>query len=117
MATIPEPPGGGSGVSPSRQLMQMINGYMLSQVVHVAAKLGVADHLADGPKTSQVLSQEIAADPDALYRLLRACAGFGLLSERESRTFALTPLGDLLRSNATGSLRDFAIAVVAPGHW
>jgi hypothetical protein len=95
----------------------MIDGYWLSQVIHVAAKLGVADHLADGPKTSQALAQKIAADPDALYRLLRACAGFGLLSEGESRTFALTPLGDLLRSNATGSLRDYAIAVVAPGHW
>jgi hypothetical protein len=97
--------------------MQMIDGYWLSQVVHVAAKFGIADHLADGPKTSQALAQEVAADPDALYRLLRACAGFGLLSEGESRTFALTPLGELLRSNATGSLRDYAIAVVAPGHW
>lgn len=117
MATIPAPTDGGSGVSPALQLMQMIDGYWLSQVVHVAAKFGVADHLADGPKTSQALAHEIAADPDALYRLLRACAGFGLLSEGESRTFALRPLGDLLRSNATGSLRDFAIAVVGPGHW
>jgi hypothetical protein len=50
-------------------------------------------------------------------RLLRACAGFGLVREGESLTFTLTPLGDLLRSNATGSLRDYAIAVVAPGHW
>src|SRR5262249_34591897 len=94
-----------------------IYGYWLSQMVHVAAKFGVADHLADGPKTSQALSQEIAADPDALYRLLRACASFGLLSEGESRTFALTPLGGLLRSDVTGSLRDYAIAVIAPGHW
>ena len=116
MATIPAPTDGGSGVSPALQLMQMIDGYWLSQVVHVAAKFAVADHLADGPKTSQALAQEIAADPDALYRLLRACACFGLLSEGEARTFALTPLGDLLRSNATGSLRDYAIAVVAPGH-
>ena len=73
-------------------LMQMIHGFVLSQVVNVAAKLGVADHLADGPKTSHALAQDIAADPDALYRLLRACAGFGLFSEVESRTFALTPL-------------------------
>jgi hypothetical protein len=117
MATIPAPTDGVSGVSPALQLMQMIDGYWLSQVVQVTAKFGVADRLADGPKTSQALAQEIAADPDALYRLLRACAGFGLLCEGESRTFALTPLGELLRSNATGSLREYAIAVVAPGHW
>jgi O-methyltransferase domain/Dimerisation domain len=117
MATISEPTDGGSGVAPSLQLMQMIHGFVLSQVVNVAAKLGVADHLADGPKTSHALAQDIAADPDALYRLLRACAGFGLFSEVESQTFALTPLGDLLRSNATGSLRDYAIFGLAPGLW
>jgi Dimerisation domain len=92
MATPPAPTEGGGGVSPVLQLTQMIDGYWLSQVVHVAAKLGVADHLADGPKTSQALAQEIAADPDALYRLLWVCAGFGLLREGESQTFALAML-------------------------
>jgi hypothetical protein len=115
MATLSAPPGGGSDGSPTLPLMHMINGFMLSQVVHVAAKFGVADHLADGPKTSQALAQELAVDPEALYRLLRACASFGLLSEGEARTFALPPLGDLLRSNATGSLRDYALAIVGPG--
>jgi hypothetical protein len=62
MATIPAPASAGSGVSPALQLMQMIAGYWLSQVVHVAAKFGVADHLADGPKTSQALAQEVAGE-------------------------------------------------------
>lgn len=117
MALFPAPTGSGNHVSPALQLIQMIEGYWLSQVVYVAAKLGVADLLADGPKTSQALAQEVSADPDAFYRLLRACACFGLLSEGTAKTFALTPLGDLLRSNAMGSLRDYAIGVVGPGHW
>jgi hypothetical protein len=99
------------------QLGQMIGGYRLSQVIHVAATFGVADHLADGPQTSAVLAQRIPAHPDALYRLLRACAGFGLFTEVAPRTFALTPLGALLQSNVTGSLRDQAVAMAGPGHW
>ena len=117
MTLFPTPTGSGDNASPALQLIQMIEGYWLSQVVYVAAKLGVADHLADGPQTSQALAQEIDADPDALYRLLRACACFGLLSEQPAQTFALTPLGDLLQSNEMGSLRDYAIGVAGPGHW
>jgi hypothetical protein len=76
-----------SSISPALRLMRMIDGYWLSQVIHVAAKLGVADHLADGPKTSHALAREIAADSDALHRLLRACAAFGLLRESESQMY------------------------------
>jgi len=99
------------------QLMQMIDGYWVSQAVHVAAKLGVADHLSDAPQTSDALAQKVDAEPKAFYRLLRACASFGLFTEVEPATFALTPLGALLRSQAQGSLRDRAMFVAAPGHW
>jgi hypothetical protein len=99
------------------QLMQMIDGYWVSQAIHVAAKLGLADHLTDGSQSSEALSQQVEASPQALYRLMRACASFGLFTEVETGSFALTRLGDLLRTDAQGSLRDRAIAVVAPGHW
>jgi hypothetical protein len=101
----------------SQQLLRMIQGYFLAQVVHVIAKLGIADYLADGPKTSDALAQLTATDHDALSRLLRTGAGFGLLEERQPRTFALLPLGTLLRSEVPGSLRDYVIAMVAPGFW
>jgi ubiquinone/menaquinone biosynthesis C-methylase UbiE len=100
-----------------QQLLWMTQGYILSQVVHVIAKLGIADYLADGPQTSQALAQATATDPDALYRLLLTGAAFGLLEEAESHTFTLRPLGELLRSEVPGSVRDYAIAMVAPGHW
>lgn len=99
------------------QLMQMIDGYWVSQAVHVVAKLGVADHLVDAPQTSDALAQKVKAEPKAFYRLLRACASFGLFTEVEPGTFALTPLGELLCSDAQGSLRDRAMFVAAPGHW
>jgi hypothetical protein len=101
----------------SQQLLWMTQGYILSQVVHVIAKFGIADHLAYGPQTSPALAQVTATDPDALHRLLLAGAAFGLLEEVEPQSFTLTPLGELLRSDVPGSVRDYAIAMVAPGHW
>jgi len=101
----------------SQQLLRMLQGYFLTQVSYVFATLGIADHLADGPKTSDTLARLTASDPDALRRLLRTAVGFGLLEERRPDSFALLPLGALLRSGAPGSLRDYIIAMVAPSFW
>jgi SAM-dependent methyltransferase len=100
-----------------QQLLWMTQGYILSQVVHVIAKLGIADHLTDGARTSHALAQATETDPDALDRLLLTGAAFGLLEEVEPHSFTLTPLGELLRSDVPGSVRDYAVAMVAPEHW
>jgi hypothetical protein len=88
-----------------------------SQIVAAAARFGVADLMATGVHDVESLAHECGADPDALHRLLRACAALGIFSESEPRRFALTPAGQCLRSDAPGSLRDLLIAETAPGHW
>jgi hypothetical protein len=100
-----------------QQLLKMLQGYFLTQVVHVFATLSIADFLADGPKTSDALARLTATDHDALRRLLRTAVGFGLLEEPCPERFALLPLGALLRSGAPGSLRDYLIAMAAPSFW
>jgi hypothetical protein len=37
---------------PSAELARLINGFQASQAIHVAATLGIADLLADGPRAS-----------------------------------------------------------------
>ena len=101
----------------SQQLLRMLQGYFLTQVVYVFATLGIADHLAGDPKTSDALARLTASDPGALRRLLRTAVGVGLLEERHPDSFALLPLGALLRSDALGSLRDYIIAMAAPSFW
>ncbi|HEX5692846.1 MAG TPA: methyltransferase, partial [Roseiflexaceae bacterium] len=101
----------------SQQLLRMMQGYFLTQVVHVFATLSIADFLADGPKTSDALARLAATDHDALRRLLRTAVGFGLLDEPSPDRFVLLPLGALLRTGATGSLRDYIIAMVGPSFW
>ena len=104
-------------VPPPAAMMGLITGYWVSQAVGVVARLGVADHLGGGPRSGDELAEAVHADPGALYRVLRLLASLGVFTEVAPRTFALTPLGEVLRSDAPGSVRNFAITETAPGHW
>lgn len=98
-------------------MFQLITGYWVSQAVGVAARLGVADQLAAAPRSSDDLALAVGADPHALYRVLRMLASIGVFTEAPPDVFALTPLGATLRTDAPGSMRYFAIAETAFGHW
>ena len=94
---------------PARQLGALLYGYRLSQATSVAASLGVADALAAGPRSVAELASELGCDTDALYRLLRLLAASGVFHEDGERRFSLTPVGELLRSDVPGSMREPAI--------
>jgi DNA-binding transcriptional ArsR family regulator len=98
----------------SAVLFQMTTGTMVSQAVSVAARLGVADVLADGPRSVEEIAESVDADPSTLYRLLRAVADLGLFTELDDRHFELAPLGVLLRDEVEGSLRGWATMVGMP---
>src|SRR3954453_3992314 len=89
-------------------LLQMLTGYWVSKALFVAAELGVADHLEDGPRAVTQLAAECSAEPAALYRLLRALASVGVFAEEDGDRFGLTPLAELLRSDVPGSMRALA---------
>jgi hypothetical protein len=93
---------------PSAQLLDMIFGFALSRAIAVAAQLKVADYLKDGPKTADEIAVLTSVHPRSLYRLLRALAGAGIFSEDVDGRFSLTPLSELLCSDAPESLRGFA---------
>jgi hypothetical protein len=106
------------GRSPRDQVTGMISGYWASQICGTTARLGLADHLLDGPRTVLDLAGLTSADPDGLGRLLRAGATVGLFAELEGDRFELTSLGEQLRDgDPSDSLRDRAIALTSPGHW
>ena len=90
---------------PHVQLIQMGIAYWASKLVLTAAKLDLADRLAGGAKTAADLAQELKLHAPSLYRFMRTLAGMGILSEVESQTFTLTPLGEALKADAPGSAR------------
>ncbi len=91
------------------QLLGIMMGTFVSQSVSVAAGLGVADALADGKSHIDDIAKAVDAHPPSLYRLLRVLSDFGVLTELPGKSFALTPLGELLRSDAPDSLRGLAV--------
>jgi hypothetical protein len=95
----------------------MITGYWISQIVGTLAELEIPDRLSNGPLSFVELAKEIGCDSAATYRLLRASASVGVVSATTDGRFGLTPLGEMLRSNVPGSMRDMAIALTGPAHW
>jgi predicted O-methyltransferase YrrM len=98
-------------------LRRLINGFQISQAIHVAAVLGVADHMATGPRPSDEIAAAVGAHPRALYRLLRALAAIGVLREHADRRFSLTAMGECLRSDAELSVRPSATYVGQAYRW
>ncbi len=102
---------------PEAVLTQMITGSLGSQAIYVAAKLGIADLLAAGPKNVDDLAAAAEADSESLYRVLRALSSMGVFTEQNDRVFELTPTAELLRSDSPCSLRDLAIFFGEDWHW
>jgi DNA-binding IclR family transcriptional regulator len=83
----------------------MILGFQVSQLIHVATPLGLADVLKDRPQPCDTLAQAVSAHPRALYRLLRMLASVGIFAERGDGRLALTPLATYLQTDVPGSMR------------
>src|SRR5689334_16622343 len=96
-------------VSPQELMNRFITGYWNTQAVYVAAKLGLADLLAGGPRSSDDLAQATNTHAPSLFRLLRALASLGIFADDGTGRFALTPLAECLRSDVPGSQRALAI--------
>jgi hypothetical protein len=97
-------------------MIQMVMGYCVTQIVGALATYSIADHLAEGSATADEIATWEGIDPQAAFRLLRACTSLGLVTSEGNR-FAPTPLLGTLQSNIPGSLHGMAIAFASPGHW
>lgn len=90
-------------------LMQLLFGKQITYAVSGVARLGVADHMDGTPTPVEELAAKTGAHAPTLYRVMRMLAGLGVFKEGPKRHFALAPVGELLRSNALGSLRYMAM--------
>ena len=98
-------------------LLQVITGYASAQIVHVAAQLGLADLLTDGPRSVEDLAAATGTHAPSLARLVRALAALGIVAEADGGRIELTPLGVPLRSDVPGSVRDAVLFLVGEWFW
>lgn len=98
-------------------LQQLIQSFQVPQCIYVAARLGIADLLKDGPRRSEDLAQATGTHAPSLYRVLRLLTTVDLFTEGEDHSFALTPLGVYLQTGVPGSLRTMALAYGEKPFW
>ena len=95
--------------APTDVITRMSLGFRETQALYVAAKLGVADLLVDGPEDAGKLAAKLEVKPDPLFRLMRALASLGVFTQDASDRFGLTPVSQLLRTDVPDSMRYTAI--------
>lgn len=90
---------------PQAVLYHLATGHYLSQALRLAAKLGIADQLEDGPRHARELAEATGTHAPSLNRVMRLLASAGVFDEQEDGAFALTSLGACLRAGVPGSAR------------
>src|SRR5437763_14331362 len=95
-------------IPPPLQMLQLISGFWVSRCVYIAAKLGIADLLKDGPKTTEELAAASRAHAPSLFRVLRALAAVSVLTQSDDNRFGNTPMSETL-CEGQASLRWFAM--------
>ncbi len=103
--------------SDSYSLLHLIQGAVITQTISVAARLGIADVLADGPLPVEDIAARVGSHPGATHRILRALAGHGVFAVRPDGRYEHTPLSDKLREDAPDSMRGFALLMNHPTLW
>lgn len=97
--------------NPGQTVMAVARAYRSSQLLYVAAKLKIADLVADGPKTCQEIAESLGASQDALCRVMRGLSMLGIFDLQADGRFALTELSKPLLSGVAGSVRSGVIYV------
>jgi hypothetical protein len=89
--------------------MHLATGFIVSAALHTVTKLGIPELLRSGPKSTDSLARATNANEDALYRAMRALASTGVFNEVSARTFALTPISELLCAGVPGTLKEMIL--------
>lgn len=103
--------------SPVEVMLQMMSGFWVSRGIWIAAKLGIADLLKDGPKSAAELATATDMNADSVFRVMRMLAMVGAFEHKSDGRFANTPVSETLLSDVPGSLRYGAIAEMGEVHY
>ena len=104
-------------VSTDQVLIQLLTSAWAMQSVAAAARLGIPDLLADGPRTAEEVAAKTRAHAGATYRLLRGLASLGIFERTSDGRFTNTAVGDRLRTGVPGTFKDAFIAETDHVHW
>ena len=107
----------GAGPTPEQVLIPLFTGRWAMQAVAAAARLGIADQLASGPRTPEEVAAAAGTHPRATRRLMRGLASVGVFAAERDGRYRLTEAGELLRADNPTTFRDAFIAETDNVHW
>jgi hypothetical protein len=93
-----------TALAPDVALMQLMFGKQITYSLAAMARLGIADHMSATPISIETLAEKVDAHGPSLYRVMRMLASVGVFTEA-GRKFALTRVGDLLKSDQKNPVR------------
>src|ERR1043166_6625463 len=103
-------------VPPPIQMLQLISGFWIARCIYVLAKLSISDLIKDEAKTADDLAAATGTHGPSLFRVLRALASVGVITQDNQNRFGATPLSDTLR-DGPGSIRAFAMTELGEEHY
>jgi len=95
------------------QMMQLIAAKWIGKPIYIAAELGIADILSNGPKDIDEICHLTGSQAPGLYRVMRALSSVGIFREVEGKAFELTPMAEMLK---TGAMRSIAMMLNSEWH-
>lgn len=98
---------------PQQTMIPLLTGHWIAQMLFTVTRLGVPDVLGKQALGAEAIAERVGASAEHLRRVLRALASVGVFVEDARGRFKSTPLGQTLRRGVPGSLRDFALMIVA----
>jgi hypothetical protein len=94
------------------KLMEFAWGYWASQIVRQTAEMGLADRFGDEARDADELCAEYGMHTPSFRRFLRSLTGLGILTEVAPRRYALTDMGEALKTGAPGAARSSIICLI-----
>jgi hypothetical protein len=101
-------------LEPQWALHGLVTGHYLSRAIYVAAKLGIADLLKDGPRHIADLAEATDSHAPSLHRLMLFLVSAKVFGAGDAGCFRLAPMGECLRSDVPGSQRAHALLLAGP---
>ena len=102
---------------PAAEMMRLINGYQVSQAIHVAATLGIADLLAVGRAPATTWPRRRTSIPEPSTGCCARSRRSGCSARATAGAFRSRRMGECLRSDATDPVGPWAAFIGRPYYW
>lgn len=97
-------------------MLELVLGFFTIPMLRAAAKLDIAEHLAAGPLTADELARATGTNPAAIARLMNTLVSMGIFAREGGARYGLNAMGETLRADVPGSMRDLVMFCFDPWH-